>query len=181
MEFDRLRGLVLDRVVTFPNFLSLSRLIILPIVIFFLVSHKERSAFSLMIVAWGTDVLDGFLARRLNQVSNLGKIIDPLTDKLFVGTVAIVLVFTRGLPLWIALVIIGRDAVILFANPLFINKFSKIPSSNIVGKAAGFSFAVLLTAYTLGWEKFYTPILYFVVLLILLSTVSYAVEFFKKK
>ncbi len=181
MEFSKFKGLVLDRPVTFPNFLSLSRLIILPFVILFLVTHKEIIALSLMGLAWVTDVLDGFLARKWNQVSNLGKIIDPLTDKLFVGTVAIVLFFTRGLPLWIVLFIIGRDAAIVFGSPFFINRFADIPSSNLIGKITGFSFAVLLTVYTLGLKKFYTPVLYAVVLLIFLSALSYALRFFKKR
>lgn len=91
-----------------------------------------------------TDLLDGYLARKLNQVSELGKIIDPLADKIAVGFIA-VFMFLKGLiPVWFIIIVILRDLLILIFG-LFLKKKKKLVlMSNYPGKIAAFTIGLAL-------------------------------------
>lgn len=103
------------------------------------------AVFALAII---TDLLDGYLARKLNQISDWGKIIDPVADKVFVATVAILLVFRNDIPLWFLLAILLRDALILAAGIYAQRKTGIVLPSNYVGKTA---VIVMCIAGTLGF------------------------------
>ena len=92
-----------------PIFLTLTRIVLVPLVIVFMISSSRVHALiaALIFVAASlTDWLDGVIARRRNQVTTLGKLLDPVADKILV---AAALVQTETLPAWMAVVIIGRE------------------------------------------------------------------------
>ena len=104
-----------------PNYLTLLRIIIVPLLVVVLLTNVAESyigvsgyAFAIVIflVASFTDILDGHLARRRNQVSTLGKFLDPIADKLLVSAVLIVLVEKHLAPSWAVVVIIGREFIV---------------------------------------------------------------------
>lgn len=104
-----------------PNYLTLLRIIIVPLLVVVLLTNvAERYigvsgyAFAIIIflLASFTDILDGHLARRRNQVSTLGKFLDPIADKLLVSAVLIVLVEKHLAPSWAVVVIIGREFIV---------------------------------------------------------------------
>ena len=98
-----------------PNQLTLSRIIMVPVILVLLSFGKEWScllAGALFAVASFTDLMDGYLARRGNQVTNLGKLLDPLADKVLITSVLIMLVHLGWVNVWIALVIICRDIMV---------------------------------------------------------------------
>ncbi|MFH1690072.1 MAG: CDP-diacylglycerol--glycerol-3-phosphate 3-phosphatidyltransferase [Candidatus Eisenbacteria bacterium] len=98
-----------------PNGLSVARLIMGPIVLVCLLTGFVRLAFYIFVVAMLTDLCDGYLARRSNRVTEFGKLMDPLADKVLVSLVLIGLLF-MGLPfvsLWMVAVIIARELLIL--------------------------------------------------------------------
>lgn len=69
-------------------------------------------AIVVFLVASGTDKLDGYIARKYNQITNLGKLLDPLADKLLISVALIMMVQSNVIPTWIAIIIIGREFVI---------------------------------------------------------------------
>jgi len=125
------------------NSLSILRIILAFPVAFFIYTDKMTIGIIIGIIAGITDFLDGFLARKLNQITELGKIIDPIADKIFVGLLAFVMIFVDLLPLWFFLAVIIRDLLILAGGLYLTKKYKIVLQSNFEGKAT--FFLILLT------------------------------------
>lgn len=98
---------------TLPNLLTAARLLLAPVVAWRLLEHDVEGAFWLFVIAAITDLLDGNLARWLNQRSVLGAWLDPIADKVMLLTTLTMLALTGLLPLWLLLVVVVRDLIIL--------------------------------------------------------------------
>jgi cardiolipin synthase (CMP-forming) len=102
-----------DRVFTLPNAISLARLACLPIFLYLLFTAEDRVAAAVLLAVLGaTDWVDGYLARRWNQVSSLGKVLDPVADRLlfFVGIGGILI--DGSVPVWFAWMVLVREIVV---------------------------------------------------------------------
>ncbi|MBS1798089.1 MAG: CDP-diacylglycerol--glycerol-3-phosphate 3-phosphatidyltransferase [Acidobacteria bacterium] len=104
-----------------PNYLTLARILLVPLLVVILLTPLSENwfgisgyalAIGIFLAASLTDILDGHLARRRNQVSNLGKLLDPIADKLLVSAALIVLVEKHLAPAWTVVVILGREFII---------------------------------------------------------------------
>ncbi len=124
------------KILNISNGLSFIRLLMALPMALLITGGKYELAVGMAVLAFLTDIADGYLARKLGQVTDAGKIIDPLADKVFVAGAFIALVVNGLFPLWFALVIIGRDVVIVSAGIFLRNKVKTVPMSNYVGKAA---------------------------------------------
>lgn len=103
---------VSDRVLTVPNAISAARLVLVPVFAVLLAGHLDVWALVVLVVSAASDWLDGVLARRLNQVSRLGRLLDPAADRLFI-VVTIVALAARGVvPWWVVAVLLARDLVL---------------------------------------------------------------------
>lgn len=170
------------RIVTIPNILSVSRIILLPIVLLLLFKHQNAAAVVVMLVSWITDALDGFLARKLNQVSNLGRVLDHLVDKVWVSSVLVTLVFIRNLPLLIAGAVILRDLVILIGSGVIMKVRGSFVQSDVVGKITGCAFALMILFYTLelpSLMRFKATVDYTVAILIAVSSLNYVTVYLR--
>lgn len=121
-----------------PNLLSLLRLF-LAIPFLYVMQLEEFPnqrlvAFSIVILAGITDKLDGYFARKLNQFSEYGIIIDPLADKIGIGIFVITLWLWNNISIWFLIVILGRDLLILSFSIYLKMKFNKVLKSNLTGK-----------------------------------------------
>jgi cardiolipin synthase len=97
-----------------PNFLTLIRIVLIPFFLVLLVSQLYFDALLVFILGGVTDALDGFIARRMNQKTSLGAILDPVADKLLLMCSFIMLGMMGGIPLWLVVLVVSRDTVILF-------------------------------------------------------------------
>lgn len=95
-----------------PNFLTFLRIITVPVFLGFLISDRKDVAFYLFGTAALTDALDGMLAKSLNQRSTLGTFMDPVADKLLLGGAFLGLMFQKAVPLWLGILVVGRDFVL---------------------------------------------------------------------
>jgi CDP-diacylglycerol--glycerol-3-phosphate 3-phosphatidyltransferase len=172
------------RSLTIPSLISLSRIILVVPLSYLVLSDLPNArwwAAGVLVLAVATDFLDGYLARRLHQVSEFGKIIDPLADKIGVGVFFVVLVVSGDIELWVGIVIILRD-LLLLAGAIYIQKKKGITvQSNWPGKVAVTAMAVLalvslLRIEELGWFRDLT--LWFVMLMIALSLFLYTKRLF---
>lgn len=97
-----------------PNFLTLIRIVLIPFFLVLLASQLYFDALLVFILGAVTDALDGFIARRMNQKTSLGAILDPVADKLLLMSSFIMLGMMGGIPLWLVVLVVSRDTVILF-------------------------------------------------------------------
>lgn len=137
-----------------PNKLTLFRVILIPFFVFFLLApyfegYGNYIAVAIFIVASLTDMLDGKIARKYNLVTNFGKFMDPLADKLLVCSAMICLISTGQLAAWIVIIIIAREFII--------SGFRLIASDNGIVIAASY------------WGKFKTTFQMLMVIVLILN------------
>jgi cardiolipin synthase len=131
---------------TLPNLLSLLRLALVPVFLYLIITDQPIVAFLVLVVASITDWLDGYLARRLNQVTRIGALLDPAADRLYIFATLVGLAVTGSIPAWLPVVVIARDVVLAFTIPVLASRnYGPLPV-HFFGKAGTFA---LLYAFPL--------------------------------
>jgi cardiolipin synthase len=143
-----------SRIFTIPNILSFARLASVPFFIWLFVADKEEAAVILYGIGAWTDFFDGAIARRTNSVTELGRLLDPFADRVFIVALAVALVLRDALPLWLMITIVARDVAILVAFPLFESKSIGRIRVNFVGKTATAALLFGLTLLAYGETSF---------------------------
>lgn len=105
-----------ENVMTLANILTTSRIIMTPVLGYLVVHQSYPLACGLFLVAGITDALDGFIARKFNQKTALGSVLDPLADKLMVSVLTVTLTVSQLLPVPLAVIILGRDLLLILAS-----------------------------------------------------------------
>jgi len=134
-----------SRILTIPNVLSFARLASVPVFVALIISGREEAGVIIFTVGAASDFFDGFIARRFGQVSELGRLLDPLADRVLIVALCIALVARDVLPLWLTLAIIARDLILLSFWPALEKKGVERIRVNLVGKAATASLLVGLS------------------------------------
>jgi cardiolipin synthase len=143
------------RVLTVPNLLTLARLLAIAVFVWLLLGPREDDlALAALVIAGVTDFLDGFLARRLGQDSKVGRILDPVADRLYVLVVVIGLAVRDVIPWWLAVALPLRDVLLVGLVPLLRTRGLTSLPVHYLGKAATFmllfAFPLLLLAHRDG-------------------------------
>ncbi len=147
-----------DRVLTVPNVISVVRLLCMPVFVYLLFGRDNRAAAASLLAALGcTDWIDGYIARRWNQVSALGKVLDPVADRLlfFVGVGAILI--DGSVPVWVAVVVLAREALVAGATLVLAAAGARRIDVTWFGKAGTFGLMVAFPLFlaaesTFGWR-----------------------------
>jgi len=163
-----------EPLLTVPNLLSLLRIALaIPIALILTRDDFEYSLavkgifilLALLVVL--SDFLDGYFARKLGKETALGKVVDALSDKVTALIVITVLILFRNFPLWIALVLLAREAVIVVSNYIAIRRSGRVESSNIPGRWYITFLAAAVFCFILGYHLFFwilmLPTAYFAV------------------
>jgi len=144
---DDLTEVAAQRVVTVPNALSVLRLLGVPLFLWLLLGpHADIAALIVLALSGFTDWADGVLARKLNQMSKLGALLDPAADRLYIIATLVGLTLRHIIPWWLAAVIVGRDLLLSLTLPLLRRHGYGPPPVHYLGKAATFN---LLYAFPL--------------------------------
>jgi cardiolipin synthase len=143
---------VLDGIWTIPNLVTLIRLLCIPLFLYLLFGRENRAAAALLLGALGaTDWVDGFLARRLGQVSEFGKMFDPTVDRLLfiVGITAILI--DGSMPLWFGLALVVREVLVgsMMVIATFVFDMPRIDVTWL-GKTSTFLLMFAVPAFLLG-------------------------------
>jgi cardiolipin synthase len=139
------------RIWTIPNLVSFARLLGVPIFLWLLLGvHEDGWAVVVLLLGGFTDWVDGFLARRLKQVSRLGELMDPLADRLYIFATLVALTIRDVVPLWLTIALVARE-VMLALGLLVLRRYGYGPPPvHYLGKAATFillgAFPILLLA-----------------------------------
>jgi len=178
--------------VNLPNILTLIRIVMIPVFMVVLLlklpggktyfEYQEYIAASIFILAAATDGLDGYVARRLGQVTNLGKFLDPLADKLLVSAALIALVELKMVSAWIVWVILAREFAVtgiraIAAADGVVISASKLGKLKTVAQVVAIS-ALLLHDWPLSLVGIHVaqPMLYIALILTLISGIDYIVK-----
>lgn len=143
----------LDRIATLPNLLSFVRILLIPVFVG-LILHRGTEAAGLALLAGvvATDWVDGYIARHTGQVSNLGKILDPVADRLALTAALVAIVLRDAFPLWAAVLVIARDALILIAGVILLARYRLRLDVRWVGKAG--TFGLMCAIPLIAWGNF---------------------------
>lgn len=140
-----------DRVWTVPNLISMARLAGVPLFLWLVLGPEADGwALAVLMLSGVTDFLDGYLARKLNQTSQLGQILDPVADRLYILAVCVGLALRDIVPWWLAVVLPLRDVLLWVLVPILRTRgYSALPV-HYLGKAATFNLLYAFPLLLLG-------------------------------
>jgi len=142
-----------NRILTVPNLISFARLAGVPLFLYlFLVAERYGWAVTVLAIGGTSDWIDGYLARRLGQVSRLGELLDPLADRLYILATLIAFTAKGVVPWWFTIALLTREAVLLVTLLILRRYGMGPPPVHYLGKTATFillfAFPVLLLAWS---------------------------------
>jgi len=164
-----------------PNLLTAARIAMAPYIFYLLSIHSFDAALVWFAVASATDILDGFLARRLHADSRIGAYLDPIADKILLSGSFLVLAFTGAIPWWLTALVLGRDALIL-AGAIGALIFRKTPGNftpSVWGKASTFAQILYVLAVVAGLPS--EVLSWVVAVLAVTSGAHYAIRLFSSR
>ncbi len=145
-----------NRILTVPNVLSLLRLLILPWLYMLIVDGQYLTGLVVAGLFASTDFLDGWVARKFDQVTRFGQLLDPASDRLFIITLIVAMVVAGLVPWWLAVAIVLRDVLLLVGSLVVLRSGAATPPVTYLGKATTFllmwAFPILLLAGHLAQE-----------------------------
>lgn len=142
---------VSNRIFTVPNLISAIRLCLVPIFLILLLNGFDLAATFLFALAAGTDWIDGQIARRTNQVSKLGQLLDPAVDRILMIVGVAGLFIVGRIPLWIIVFVVARDLLLLVGGAYLLNRWKRRVAVIYPGKVATTLLFVGFAALLLNW------------------------------
>jgi len=158
---------------TISNLLSFLRIFLAIPIYLYIANDNTEILLIIIFIAIVTDILDGYFARKLNQITELGKILDPFADKVCTTTAFIALTIYQDFPFWITTLIIGRDIFILSGSLYILKKAKTVAPSNIPGKVTVFFISVLALVSIVNLSDLFWPVTILVILSIIVSAYNY--------
>lgn len=126
-----------------PNILTMARFVLIPFIIYFILTDNYILAFLFLTISGITDILDGYIARKYNLISNFGKLIDPLADKSTQVAILATLAFKNIIPLWILLVVFVKE-ILMISGASFLYGKELVVSSRWYGKLSTVLFYIAI-------------------------------------
>ena len=164
---------------TLSNAMSFARLLSGTYIYYLIQTHQVLLSVIVIALAIASDFLDGYFARKQHQISELGKILDPLADKFCIGLASIALYQGYGLPLWLVVLIIGRDILILIGSVVLITRLNYVVASAWPGKIAVTIISALLLSHLFQIHVLQRPLQALTFLFLLFSASYYAIKFYQ--
>lgn len=166
-----------------PNILTMSRFVFIPFIFAFILKENYLMAFIFLTISGLTDVLDGFIARKFNFISNFGKLIDPLADKATQISALVALSFIDIIPSWFLMVVFLKEAIMI-AGASFLYGKNLVVSSRWYGKLATVLFYIaIVSSFTIHYFNisinFDLYMYYLALCSTIFSLIMYYIDFYK--
>ncbi len=165
-----------------PNILTILRFIFIPIIIYFIFTGNYILGFIFFTISGITDILDGYIARKYNLISNFGKLMDPLADKLTQISVLASLVFVNIIPVWILAIVILKELIMVIGASFLYGK-DVVVYSKWYGKLATvlFYLAIVISLFTKQFEvtEFWVDFSMIIYCIAVISTVFSLIMYIK--
>jgi cardiolipin synthase (CMP-forming) len=143
-------------VLTVPNAISFARILLIPVFVALLLNEgTERAGLLLFAVVAASDWVDGYVARRTGQVSELGKLLDPTADRLAIAAGLLALAIAGAVPWWAVLLVIVRDILVLAAGIVLLTARGARIDVRFLGKVA--TFTLMISIVLLAYGHFAIP------------------------
>lgn len=141
-----------------PNALTIVRFILIPFIVYYILTGQYIAGFVILTISGLTDILDGFIARKFNFITNFGKLIDPLADKATQIAVLASLTFKGIVPLWILMIVFIKE-ILMVAGASFLYGKKLVVSSRWYGKLATVLFyvAIVCSLFIEYWNTTVNP------------------------
>lgn len=141
-----------------PNALTIVRFILIPFIVYYILTGQYIAGFIVLTISGLTDILDGFIARKFNFITNFGKLIDPLADKATQIAVLASLTFKGIVPLWILLIVFIKE-ILMVSGASFLYGKKLVVSSRWYGKLATVLFyvAIVCSLFIEYWNTTINP------------------------
>jgi cardiolipin synthase len=169
------------RILTVPNLMTFARLLLLGPILWCL-AHELR----VWALFWGmigivTDLLDGWVARRLNQSSDLGRLMDPVVDKINVLVVTLYMSLSPyySFPLWYFLFELVRESLLMLGGLVAVRSMHKVMESQKPGKWSAFVTGIMVILFIIDWQPVAWIMLWISLVLTVIATAHYVVQFFR--
>ena len=174
------------RRVSIPNIITLGRIMLVPIIVWAIVSSQMEVAFAVFLIAGISDAVDGFLAKRFNMASELDALLDPLADKALLVSIYLSLGIRGDIPRWIVILVVSRDIMIvtavivswLFDKPVEMRP-SKVSKLNTAAQVSYAALVLAALAFGFGPAPYDVILMGFVTLFTLSSVSLYLVEWLR--
>ena len=162
------------------NLLSLVRIaLIWPTVRFLFQPGSNHKALAMIALGMATDAVDGPIARARGEVSSLGKLLDPIEDKITLDSMALALSARHGFPWWVTYLLLARDAAIVTGSALIFRRSSYITTSMLAGKVTTATLAGTFLLYTLDAHPWARRLLNITLLPLAISWIQYGMRYWR--
>jgi len=168
-----------EKIINIPNLLTLLRIALLPAVVWRFLQGDSRGALFYYIVAMLTDAVDGFVARTFNQITSLGKLLDPIADKLSLLTLLTLFVMDGQIPVWVLGIILAKEAALVAGSAVAFRR-GLIVHALPIGKVTTVAFILSMVARFLSLRETADVLLGVSVVLSIVALVWYSWVVMKK-
>ena len=168
-----------DQIINIPNALTVVRILLLPVVVWRFVIGDATGALIAYLAAMLTDALDGIIARKFNQITALGKLLDPLADKLSLVTLLGLFVSDGQIPLWVLAIILVKEVTMVIGGGVALKR-GVVVYALPIGKVTTVVFVLSIIARFLELKQFADTLLWISVALSMVALIWYAVDLMKK-
>ncbi len=154
-----------------PNLITIFRIFMVPLIVWLIISGQFFVAFLLFVLAGMSDAVDGFVAKRFNQATELGAYLDPIADKLLLVSIYVSLGFREILPPWLVILVVSRDILIVGALVLSWLMEQPVPITPLMVSKANTTAQIVLAALVLGGLGFGLQMPYLIIVMSILVAV----------
>ncbi|MFW6269628.1 MAG: CDP-diacylglycerol--glycerol-3-phosphate 3-phosphatidyltransferase [Bacillota bacterium] len=162
-----------------PNFLTVIRIILIPVYLFYFISGNYFSAGIIFLVSVSTDFFDGFIARKYNLISKIGRLLDVFADKLTIISILLALVIRGIIPKSITIIILSREIFLLIGGIIVYNKDIDVIQPSKLGKISMFLLYLAISAALLNISYIDIVLFYIALPLNIISGLEYIIIAFK--